>query len=75
MQPPRPTGDPELTRLHAEWQALHARLRVHEQLLSEALAVYARGEGPRPDSVIAEVEQMRADCARRFRRLMAAVKG
>lgn len=74
MQPPKSTGDAELARLHAEWQELHTRLRVHEQLLSEALALYARGEGPRPDSVIEEVEEMRADCAQRFRRLMAAVK-
>jgi hypothetical protein len=75
MQPPRPPGDAELSRLHEDWEELHTRLRVHEQLLSEALALYARGEGPRPDSVIEEVEQMRADCAQRFKRLMAAVKG
>ena len=66
--------DRDLEELHADWEALHTRLRVHEQLLSDALALYAKGEGPRPDSIIAEVEQMRADCAARFRRLMAAVK-
>ncbi len=73
-QNPAP-GDADLARLHADWQALHTRLRVHEQLLSDALALYAKGEGPRPDSIIAEVEQMRAECATRFRRMMEAVKG
>lgn len=73
-QDPAP-GDAELARLHADWHALHTRLRVHEQLLSDALALYAKGEGPRPDTIIAEVEQMRAECSVRFRRLMAAVKG
>jgi hypothetical protein len=74
MVPPDPTGDPDLAGLHAQWQDLHSRLRVHEQLLSDALALYARGEGPRPDTIIDEVEQMRAECSARFRRLMAAVK-
>ena len=74
MLQPDAKGDPDLARLHQEWQELHARLRVHEQLLSDALALYARGEGPRPDSMIAEVEQMRAECSARFKRLMAAVK-
>ncbi|NNU43340.1 hypothetical protein [Ramlibacter montanisoli] len=69
-----PGPDKELERLHADWHALHSRLRVHEQLLSDALAIYAKGEGPRPDSIITEVEEMRAECALRFRRMMAAVK-
>jgi hypothetical protein len=75
MAPSPVPGDADLTRLHAEWDALHTRLRVHEQLLSDALALYARGEGPRPDAIIQEVEQMRAECSARFKRLMAAVKG
>lgn len=69
-----PGPGPDLQQLHADWHALHSRLRVHEQLLSDALALYAKGEGPRPDSIIAEVEQMRAECSVRFKRLMAAVK-
>ena len=72
--PPDAAGDPELAALHARWQELHARLRVHEQLLSDALALYARGEGPRPDAMIDEIEGMRIECAARFKRLMAAVK-
>ena len=71
-QTPGPRKD--LEQLHSDWEDLHTRLRVHEQLLSDALALYAKGEGPRPDSIITEVEQMRAECAARFRRLMAAVK-
>ena len=74
MAAPDVHADEELTRLHQEWQALHSQLRVQEQRLSDALALYARGEGPRPDAVIAEVEQMRAECSLRFKRLMAAVK-
>jgi hypothetical protein len=72
MESPGPRTD--LEQLHADWHALHTRLRVHEQLLSDALALYAKGEGPRPDSIIKEVEQMRAECSARFKRLMAAVK-
>ena len=75
MAPSPVPGDADLPRLHAEWHALHSQLRVHEQLLSDALALYARGEGPRPDTIIQEVEQMRAECSLRFKRLMAAVKG
>jgi hypothetical protein len=74
MGHPDISADEELTRLHEEWQALHTRLRVQEQVLSDALALYARGEGPRPDSIITEVEQMRAECSVRFKSLMAAVK-
>jgi hypothetical protein len=69
-----PGPDQDLEQLHADWESLHTRLRVHEQLLSDALALYAKGEGPRPDSIISEVEQMRAECSVRFKRLMAAVK-
>jgi hypothetical protein len=75
MGAPDAYADEELARLHQDWQELHGRLRVQEQMLSDALALYARGEGPRPDTMIGEVEQMRAECARRFKRLMAAVKG
>ena len=74
MEAPDAYADQELARLHQEWQELHKRLRAHEQLLSDALALYARGEGPRPDAIIGEVEQMRAECSLRFKRLMAAVK-
>jgi hypothetical protein len=74
MVPSEVSADEELTRLHQEWQALHSQLRVQEQLLSDALALYARGEAPRPDVLIGEVEQMRAECSARFKRLMAALK-
>ena len=74
MAPPPVPGDADLTRLHAEWDALHTRLRVHEQLLSDALLLLARGEGPRPDAIIDEVVQMRAECSAAFNRLMDAAK-
>lgn len=64
----------DIQRLHEEWSTLHTRLRGAEQLLSDALRLYARGEGPRPDAVMEEVEQMRAECAQRFRRLMEAIR-
>ena len=74
MAAPREPGHPDLVRLHAEWQARLTRLRVHEQLLSDALLLLARGEGPRPDAIIDEVVQMRAECSAAFNRLMDAVK-
>lgn len=65
----------DLSRLHAEWQSLHGTLRVQEQVLSQALELYAKGKGPRPDTLMNEVSEMRAECAVRFNRLMAAVRG
>jgi len=64
----------DIARLHEEWSAIHTRLRNVEQLLSEALRIYARGEGPRPDAMMEDVEQLRADCAVRFKRLMEAIR-
>jgi hypothetical protein len=71
--PPVPAR-PDLLHLHAEWQSRLTRLRVHEQLLSDALLLHAKGEGPRPDGIMDEVVQMRADCAAAFKRLLDAVK-
>ena len=68
------SGKPEVGRLHAEWEAVHEELRKLEKALSESLSLYARGQASRPDQVIAQVEGMRADCAEKFRALMAAVK-
>ena len=64
----------DIQRLHEEWSGLHTRLRSAEQVLSDALRLYARGEGPRPDALMEEVEQMRAECAQRFKRLMEAIR-
>lgn len=72
--PAEPPPDDAIARLHAEWAGIHARLRGLEQRLSEALQVYARGEGPRPDTLMEEVEPLRAECAVRFRRLMEAIR-
>lgn len=67
-------GNENLERLHAEWQEVHVKLRAKEQSLSRALALYAKGKGPRPDAIIREVSDMRAECSQRFTRLMAAVR-
>jgi hypothetical protein len=66
------TGD--IARLHAEWEEIHSRLRLHEQALSDAIGMYVRGEGPRPQALAAEIEEMRAICGERFRALMRAIK-
>lgn len=68
------TAAPDIERLHAEWEAVHGELRKLEQVLSECLAVYARGHSARPDHLIAQVETLRAGCAQKFQALMAAVK-
>ena len=63
-----------LKELHRSWDELHSRLRRREQDLSEAIAGYARGQRERPESLMKEVEQMRADCSVRFKQLMDAVR-
>lgn len=64
----------DLDKLHHDWETVHTRLRELEQRLSEAIALYARGRGPRPVDLIAEVEALRAECARRFEALMQGVR-
>lgn len=65
---------PELDTLHHDWEAVHSRLRELEQRLSNEIALYARGRGPRPVDLMAEVEALRAECARRFEALMQGVR-
>lgn len=65
----------DVARLHQEWEEIHSRLRLHEQALSDAIGMYVRGEGPRPDQLIVEIEHMRAICGQRFQALMTAIKG
>lgn len=72
--PAEPPPDDTIARLHGEWASIHTRLRSLEQLLSDALQLYARGEGPRPDEIMQDVEQLRAECAVRFKRLMEAIR-
>jgi hypothetical protein len=74
MTPVESHGKGDLARLHQEWQELHARLRVQEQLLSRALELYATSRGPRPDALMQEVGEMRIECSQRFHRLMEAVR-
>lgn len=69
----RYTGD--IGRLHFEWEEIHSRLRLHEQALSDAIGMYVRGEGPRPEQLVSEIEHMRLICGARFDALVAAIKG
>jgi hypothetical protein len=63
-----------LDNLHHEWEEVHTRLRELEQRLSDAIALYARGRGPRPIELMSEVEALRAQCARRFEALMTGIR-
>jgi hypothetical protein len=72
MVPSHPSR--EVARLHAEWEAIHTRLRENEQLLSDAISLYGRGEGPKPERLLSEVVAMRAECSLRFQAMMAAVR-
>ncbi len=73
MLPPQGLPD-ELAHLHTQWEDVHTRLRVQEQVLSEAIALYVKGKAARPETMMQEVEQMRAECAQRFRALMDALR-
>jgi hypothetical protein len=67
------TGD--VARLHAEWAEVHGQLRKMEQVLSDCIELYVKGQAGRPDQVIAEVERLRTVCGGRFQALMTGVKG
>jgi hypothetical protein len=67
-----PTRD--VARLHAEWEDVHTQLRRMEQVLSECIELYARGQAARPDHLIIEVERLRTQCTQRFRALMEVLK-
>jgi hypothetical protein len=68
----RTTGS--VARLHAEWEEIHGRLRMMEQVLSDAIGLYVRGEAGKPEQVIAEVERLRVLCGERFQALMSVLK-
>jgi len=72
---PQPEANPQLAEIHRQWTGINERLREQERQLAIELAVYARGKGPRPDSTIATVQQMRQECAKRFQALMDATRG
>jgi hypothetical protein len=63
-----------VAQLHAEWDEIHSELRMMEQVLSDAIGLYVRGQAGKPVEVIAEVERLRALCAERFQALMRALK-
>lgn len=56
-------------RLNSEWEEVHTQLRMMEQVLSDAVSLYSRGHASLPDSVLREVDRLRAICAQRFRAL------
>ena len=74
MAPTEAAGKEDLARLHAHWQELHQQLRAKEQLLSQAVELYAKGRGARPDELLREVAEMRSECSRRFNTLMEAMR-
>lgn len=67
-----PAGD--LARVHAEWEEVNTQLRRMEQVLSDALDLYARRQAGRPNAVVADVECLRPLCAARCDALLAAIK-
>ena len=70
-----PQGRPgDLAHLHTQWEVVHTRLRIQEQVLSDAIALYVKGKAARPEAMMEEVERMRAECSTRFRALMDALK-
>lgn len=73
MLPPHGLPD-DLAHLHTRWEDVHTRLRVQEQVLSDAIALYVKGKAERPEAMMEEVERMRAECSARFRALMEALK-
>lgn len=63
-----------VSELHAAWEETHSDLRKLEQILSEAIQLYAKGHGARPDNLIEQVTALRSECSARFQALMAAMK-
>jgi hypothetical protein len=68
------SSGPDLARLHAEWEEVHAQLRDLEKSLSDSIALYARGQADRPSRLVVEVEHLRVVCSDKFQALMAAMK-
>jgi len=68
------TSTGNVARLHAEWEEIHGQLRSMEQALSDAIAMYVRGQGAKPVQVIADVERLRVLCGMRFQALMKVLK-
>lgn len=69
-----PAPGRDVARLHAEWEEIHSQLRMMEQSLSDAIGLYIRGQGGKPQQVMGEVERLRALCDRRFRDLMQGIR-
>lgn len=68
----RPQGN--IARLHTDWGEINGELRRMEQVLSDAIGLYLRGQTGKPTYAIAEVERLRALCGERFDALMQAIR-
>lgn len=68
----RPQGN--IARLHSDWEEINGELRRMEQVLSDAIGLYLRGQSGKPERAIAEVHQLRALCGERFAALMQAIR-
>lgn len=66
------TPPSSLVERHRAWSELNERLREQERQLASEIAAYARGLGPKPESTIATVKQLRAECASSFKAMMDA---
>lgn len=69
----RPQGN--IARLHTDWAEINGELRRMEQVLSDAIGLYLRGQTGKPAYAIEEVERLRALCGERFDALMEAIRG
>ena len=68
----RPQGN--IARLHTDWEEINSELRRMEQVLSDAIGLYLRGQTAKPTYAIAEVQRLRALCGERFDALMRAIR-
>jgi hypothetical protein len=68
----RPQGN--IARLHTDWEEINSDLRRMEQVLSDAIGLYLRGQTGKPERAISEVERLRALCGERFDALMIAIR-
>jgi hypothetical protein len=67
----RPQGN--IARLHTDWEEINSELRRMEQVLSDAIGLYMRGQTGKQEFAIAEVERLRSLCGDRFGELMKAI--
>lgn len=64
MTAPKDTlsSDPVVAELFSAWQACEQRLDQHKQVVRAAVVAYAKGTGPDPTRLMADLADMREDC-------------